>query len=187
MRKGLLPLALMVALTGAVGVPAPGEESAASEPFVDRQAPLEIGPAVCQALPDVPVTCRVNLRNLSTKGVVAYGLLWHVTWPGGHTHSVHNIADRALLSSTPRAPGEVFSSSVRSSVQHTGLQPTNVTVEVEFVEFEDGSLYGDPESPDYRAVVDQRAGAHFMRYRLRDIYLREGLAALLRELEVNTP
>lgn len=187
MRYGVLGLGFIGLLAIGLFLQVGRGSDVRTEATTRPQDPLAVSLPVCESRVNMLVTCRAALTNISPKGVVAYGLLWRITWQDSHIERVHSISDRLLGGGKPFPPGEVLPSATFSVVGHGGQEIATVVVELEFVEFEDGSFYGDSESPGYRTLLGQRDGANLMRSRLRDIYLRGGIAALLKELDMRTP
>ncbi len=186
MRKPQVVLCIAALLLGVSAATATQAQVAIPAPVVAAQAerPLEFAAADCQ-LDGEQVRCTCQLTNTSGREIGALSVKWEFKYSDGRVGGTQTIDDPLFPTGHgPIRSGEWLELAPIRAPLVAQADLVNISVSLEFVEFADGTVWGNAESSELVDIRSVRHGADALYQALRHIYQTGGVAALLKKLNL---
>ena len=184
MRKREILLCLAASLFGLSA--ATQAQVVVPAPVVVAQAarPLEFAAANCQ-LDGQRLRCTCQLTNTSGREIGALSVKWEFKYSNGHVGGAQTTDDPLFPTGHgPIRSGEQIEPGPIRAPLYAYADLVSISVALEFVEFADGTVWGNAESSELAEIRSVRHGARALYEALRGIYQTGGLAALLKKLNL---
>lgn len=168
---------LSAATQAQVAVPAPVVVAQAART-------LEFAAADCQ-LDGQRIRCTCQLTNTSGREIGALSVKWELKFSNGRVGGAQATEDPLFPTGHgPFRTGEWIELAPIRAPLLAQADLVSISVALEFVEFADGTVWGNAESSELADIRSVRHGARTLYQALRGTYQTGGVAALLKKLNL---